>query len=234
MFISKNKIFLAFISLATSAIALFSWQKQLQPRVDQYFEDFTRMNSQIVFAASYYGKDNFLGRPVKAYKTNKCYLTKSAAQALLAVEAEAEKQNLNLKIFDCYRPQQAVADFVTWAKEPDDKALKAKYYPNIEKQDLIPLGYIADQSSHSRGSTVDLTLVDVQTKQELDMGSHFDLFDPLSHTINSQITKKQQANRLLLKSLMEKHRFKNFEKEWWHYTLVNEPYPDKYFDFVVK
>ena len=112
--------------------------------------------------------------------------------------------------------------------------MKSKYYPSIDKENLFRNGYLAEKSGHSRGSTLDLTIIDLESKQELDMGTGFDFFDPLSHTVNSRIGKSQQDNRIALKSVMERHGFKNLEEEWWHFTLQNEPYPDKYFNFKVK
>jgi zinc D-Ala-D-Ala dipeptidase len=112
--------------------------------------------------------------------------------------------------------------------------MKSKYYPSIEKKNLFKDGYIAAKSGHSRGSTLDLTIIDLESKQELDMGTGFDFFAPLSHTVNSHIRKSQQDNRTALKSVMERNGFKNLAEEWWHFTLRNEPYPDKYFDFKVE
>lgn len=177
----------------------------------------------------YFGSHNFLGRPVKGYRAPKCILTKPAAEALAKVQADLKPFALSLKVYDCYRPQMAVDDFVTWAKDLQDLKMKKEFYPKVDKTNLFRDGYIAEKSGHSRGSTVDLTLV-----PGLDMGTTYDYFDPLSHTANPEIGPMQKRNRLLLKSLMEKHGFKNLPEEWWHYTLVGEPYPDRFFAFEIE
>ncbi len=188
----------------------------------------------IILDVKYFGSENFLGTNVKGYKIPECFLTKEAARALKGVQEEVLQYGLALKIFDCYRPQRAVDHFVSWAEDFSDTKMKKVYYPLIHKKDLIPLGYIADKSGHSRGSTVDLTLVEVKNKKELDMGTPFDFFDSLSNTADSRVQSIPQRNRLLLKSLMENHGFVNYDKEWWHFTLKNEPFPLTYFDFPIE
>ncbi|SRR5581483_3661854 len=182
----------------------------------------------------YYTNENFVGSRIDGYDAPKCLLTREAAAALKNVQEELARNRRSLKIFDCYRPQQAVDRFIRWAKDLNDQKTKSKYYPSVDKEDLFKNGYLAEKSGHSRGSTLDLTIVDVESQQELDMGTEFDFFDPLSHTVNNRITKSQQDNRIALKSAMERNGFKNLEEEWWHFTLNNEPYPDKYFDFKVR
>jgi len=182
----------------------------------------------------YYTADNFVGLRIDGYDAPKCLLTREAAIALKNVQAELARNGQSLKIFDCYRPKQAVDHFMRWAKDLSDQKMKSKYYPSIDKENLFKNGYIAAKSGHSRGSTLDLTIIDLESNQELDMGTGFDFFDTLSHTVNSRIRKSQQDNRIALKSVMERNGFKNLEEEWWHFTLQNEPYPDKYFDFKVK
>jgi zinc D-Ala-D-Ala dipeptidase len=182
----------------------------------------------------YYTTDNFVGLRIDGYDTPKCFLTREAAVALKNVQEELARNGQSLKIFDCYRPQRAVDHFVRWGKDLSDQKMKSKYYPSIDKENLFRDGYIAAKSGHSRGSTLDLTIIDLESNQELDMGTDFDFFDPLSHTVNSRIRKSQQDNRIALKSVMERNGFKNLEEEWWHFTLKNEPYPDKYFDFKVE
>ena len=182
----------------------------------------------------YYTADNFVGLRIDGYDAAKCFLTRAAAVALKNVQEELARNGQSLKIFDCYRPKQAVDHFMRWAKDLSDQKMKSKYYPSIDKENLFRNGYLAEKSGHSRGSTLDLTIIDLESKQELDMGTGFDFFDPLSHTVNSRIGKSQQDNRIALKSVMERHGFKNLEEEWWHFTLQNEPYPDKYFNFKVK
>lgn len=176
--------------------------------------------------------NNFMGAVVNGYKSNAAIITKKAAEKLKEAADEFRAEGYVIKIYDAYRPQKAVDHFVRWAKTADQKN-KAAYYPDIAKKNLFPR-YIATKSGHSKGSTLDLTICDAQTKKELDMGSHFDYFGSKSHTMWNGATKEQRNNRLLLKRVMEKHGFINYANEWWHYTLKNEPYPHKYFDFDVK
>ena len=182
----------------------------------------------------YYTSHNFVGVRIDGYDAPGCILSNEAATALKNVQEELLHKQQSLKIFDCYRPQQAVDHFVRWAKDLDDLKMKPEFYPFVDKKYLFRDGYIAAKSGHSRGSTLDLTVIDMKSNRELDMGTPFDFFDPLSHTINDQITAEQQQNRITLKTVMEKHGFKNLAEEWWHYTLENEPYPDRYFNFRVR
>src|SRR5262244_4429854 len=179
----------------------------------------------------YYTTDNFVGSKIDGYDASKCFLTREAAVALKNVQEELVRNGQSLKIFDCYRPRRAVDHFMRWAKDLSDQKMKSKYYPSIDKENLSRDGYVAARSGGSRGSTLDLTIIDSESNQELDMGSDFDFFDPLSHAVNSRIRKSQQDNRIDLKSVMERNGFENLEEEWWHFTLKSEPYPDKYFDF---
>ena len=191
----------------------------------------------------YLGNDNFLGVKVDGYYENICYLSRPATQALKLAQEELIKSNegFSLKLYDCYRPQRAVDHFVRWAKLPivsdDDRAMKAKYYPNIDPKEKLFEGYIAKSSGHTRGSTIDVYLVkwNKVTKkfEDVDMGSIADLLDPLSHTVNPKMSTVQQTNRLKLKTLLEKYGFKNYAFEWWHYTYRPEAYPATYFDFTV-
>ncbi len=141
---------------------------------------------------------------------------------------------MGLKLFDAYRPQQAVNHFVRWAKVLNDTLMKQSYYPDVPKSELFKRGYIASKSGHSRGSTVDLTLIDLDTGNELDMGSPYDFFGVQSHPFYKKITDKQRKNRMLLRRVMLKNGFKPYENEWWHFTLRDEPFPNQYFDFPVK
>ena len=200
-------------------------------------EQFVVVNDEIpslVFDIRYYSNDNFLGTKVRGYEGAKCILTRPVSEALKKAQREVSEAGYALKIFDCYRPQQAVDHFVEWVRDADDQKMKAQYYPNEDKSQLIEKGYIADQSGHSRGSTLDLTLVENSSATELDMGTPFDYFDTLSNTDDPRISEQQKRNRLLLKSAMESYGFVNYDKEWWHYTLKNEPHPNTYFDFPVK
>lgn len=200
-------------------------------------DDFVVVNETIpsaMFKIRYYSDNNFLGTKVDGYEKPFCVLTKHASAALANVQRDVQQQGYTLKIFDCYRPQRAVDHFVRWVRDSGDQKTKAQYYPNEEKAQLIERGYIADRSGHSRGSTLDLTLAQTSDGAELDMGTPFDYFDTLSNTADPRITEKQKNNRSLLKTAMEKHGFVNYDKEWWHYTLRNEPHSDTYFDFPVK
>lgn len=189
---------------------------------------------EVQYDIRYAGKNNFLGRPVKGYQKAEAYFTKEAAAALKKVQAELNTKGLGLKVFDAYRPQRAVNDFIAWAKDLSDTINKRTFYPDVPKSELFKRGYIASRSGHSRGSTIDLTIIDLKTGKELDMGGPYDFFGEISHHHYTGITAAQQANRKLLRSVMEKHGFKPYDVEWWHYTLRNEPYPETYFDFVVK
>jgi zinc D-Ala-D-Ala dipeptidase len=206
----------------------------------------------------YAGADNFTGRPVHGYFAPECILTRNAATALARVQADLEKDGLGLKVYDCYRPQRSVSAFVTWAKNLTDEVMKHWLYPNVPKDKLFAWGYIAEKSGHSRGSTVDLTLIPLDSQQvlhfplpayrtgdctqenfhirdeSLPMGTAFDCFDELSHTDNPEISEKHAQNRQWLKSVMERHGFKNLPEEWWHYTLKEEPFPNRYFDFPIR
>lgn len=182
----------------------------------------------------YAGSNNFLGKPVEAYKNPVAILSKPATEALKKVQEELKQQGYKLKIFDAYRPQTAVNNFITWAKDPADTIAKNEFYPEVDKKDLFKLGYIASNSGHSRGSTVDLSIINAKTGEELDMGSSYDFFGEISHHSSTKITPQQKANRELLKNIMMKHNFQPYPEEWWHYTLRNEPNPDTYFDFPVE
>ena len=182
----------------------------------------------------YYSSFNFIGERIDGYEEPAALLTREAAQALKEASNEAMEQGFRLKVFDTYRPQKAVDHFVRWAKDPEDIRMKAFFYPELEKTEIIPQGYIAEHSGHSRGSTVDLTLFDMATQQDVDMGGTFDFFGELSHPDYSGVSEVQHANRMLLQKLMVKHGFRPLETEWWHFTLENEPWPDTYFTFSVR
>ena len=181
----------------------------------------------------YYSTYNFAGTRIDGYEEPVALLTKEAAAALKEVSDDVISQGYRLKIYDAYRPQKAVDHFVRWAADTDDVKMKEYFYPELEKDVLFPLGYIAEHSGHSRGSTVDLTLFDMKTEKEADMGGTFDYFGELSHPDYKGITDEQYANRMILRKAMMRHGFKPLEEEWWHFTLENEPYPDTYFTFPV-
>ncbi|MBZ9629250.1 M15 family metallopeptidase [Salegentibacter sp. LM13S] len=182
----------------------------------------------------YAGSNNFIGKPVNAYNKPVAILTKQATNALEKAQKDLMAEGYCFKIFDAYRPQTAVNHFIEWARNPSDTLTKQKFYPEVAKKDLFQLGYIATKSGHSRGSTVDLTIIDAQTGKEIDMGSGYDFFGDISHHSTDKITKEQKANRSLLKRIMIKNGFRPYPEEWWHYTLRNEPYPETYFDFPVQ
>lgn len=182
----------------------------------------------------YFADDNFVGNRIDGYEKPVSILTKDAAIALKAVQSELSAFGLGLQVYDAYRPQQAVDHFVRWARDLDDTRMKSRYYPDVAKQDLFRLGYIAAKSGHSRGSTVDLTIVSNDNFKALDMGTTWDHFGPESWPSYSKLTASQRANRMLLHNVMLKHGFKPLQEEWWHFTLANEPFPDTYFDFVVE
>jgi D-alanyl-D-alanine dipeptidase len=181
----------------------------------------------------YAGSHNFVGRPIDGYRAPRCLLTQSAANALAEVARDVATRGLVIKVFDCYRPTRAVADFVRWARDPRDQAAKAEFYPDLDKRTLFRDGYVASRSGHSRGSTVDLTLARTDGA-ELDMGTTFDFFSPRSWTAGSSVTAEQHANRMRLAAAMQRRGFRGYVKEWWHFTLRNEPFPDTYFDIPVQ
>ena len=181
----------------------------------------------------YYSTYNFIGERIPGYAEPCALMTKEAAQALLSVSAELAAKGLRLKIFDAYRPADAVRYFINWCADEQDQRMKPYFYPEIEKQDIFKNGFLADRSSHSRGSTVDLTLLDMSTGRELDMGSPFDLFSDISRTDSKLVTPQQHENRLLLQKAMLRGGFEPLDCEWWHFTLKDEPYPDTYFEFPV-
>ncbi|MCF6297727.1 MAG: M15 family metallopeptidase [Flavobacteriaceae bacterium] len=182
----------------------------------------------------YYGPNNFIGQPLKGYNAPKCILSKKAADALTKVQTELERIGFGLLIYDAYRPQQAVDNMISWSEDDSDTLMKEDFYPNIDKKDLFKEGYISKKSGHSRGSTVDLTIVSLKTRHILNMGSPYDLLDEKSSIDYPNITKNQRALRMLLRRRMEKHGFKSYDKEWWHFTLKNEPFPNTYFNFPVE
>ena len=187
----------------------------------------------IVQEIRYYSTYNFIGERIDGYEEPCALLTKEAARALKSVANEMAVRGLRLKIFDAYRPACAVKHFVLWGIEDQDIRMKPYFYPDLEKQELFIKGYIAKRSSHSRGSTVDLTLLDMQTGRELDMGSPFDFFGEVSHPYCKAITEEQYNNRMILQRAMVRNGFKPLDCEWWHFTLENEPYPNTYFEFPV-
>ena len=182
----------------------------------------------------YLSNNNFIGKPIDGYINDCVIVSKPTAKALKQIQEKLKKEGLSLKIFDAYRPQQAVDHFVRWAKVLNDTLMKKQYYPKVQKSQLFNLGYIASKSGHTRGSTVDLTIVDLKTGKELDMGSPYDFFGVRSHPFYRKISEKQKENRMLLRRIMLKNGFKPYDNEWWHFTLKEEPYPKTYFNFTVE
>lgn len=187
----------------------------------------------IIQEIRYYSTYNFIGERIDGYEEPCALLTKEAARALRSASNEMMVHGYRFKVFDAYRPARAVKHFVLWGIEDQDIRMKPYFYPDLQKQELFSKGYIATESSHSRGSTVDLTLLDMQTGKELDMGSPFDLFSEISHPDYRGVTDEQHENRMLLKRVMLRNGFAPIDCEWWHFTLEDEPYPDTYFDFPV-
>jgi D-alanyl-D-alanine dipeptidase len=210
---------------------LFSqWTFSQLPEGFVYVED---LIPSIKVELRYFGDHNFVGTPIDGYKRGVAILSEPAAKALKKVQEELAPYNLSIMIYDSYRPQRAVNHFIKWAKNLKDTLQKETFYPEVEKRHLFKEEYIASRSGHSRGSTLDITLVDATTCEPLDMGSPFDFFGKESWVSNTNLTAQQRANRMLLQTVMQKHGFRNYPKEWWHFTLRGEPYPKTYFDFTV-
>jgi D-alanyl-D-alanine dipeptidase len=199
------------------------------------FIDATTVVDGLLVDMRYFGADNFVGKRIDGYEAPRCLLTRPAALALAAVQRDLAPRGFGLKVYDCYRPTRAVAHFVRWARDLADVARKADYYPDIDKRNLFRLGYIAERSGHSRGSTVDITLVRrADGEGDPDMGTRFDYFSPRSWPSDISVGKPAQRNRALLAAAMARAGFQAYNKEWWHFTLRNEPFPARYFDFPVQ
>ncbi len=188
---------------------------------------------QIVQEIRYHSTYNFVGERIDGYEEPCALLAKEAARALKSASSEFNALGFRLKIFDAYRPVRAVRHFTLWAIDEQDIRMKPYFYPDLQKQELFDKGYIAKKSSHSRGAAVDLTLLDMQSGKEVDMGSPFDLFSPKSHPDCHDITDEQRNNRMTLQKIMAANGFLPLDCEWWHFTLKDEPYPDTYFEFPV-
>ena len=182
----------------------------------------------------YFTSNNFVGTPIDGYNSNKLILTIESTNALKLIHEALQEQNLCLKVYDGYRPQRAVNHFIKWARDLNDTINKQKFYPNVKKRNLFKAGYIASRSGHSRGSTLDLTIIDGNSGESLDMGSLYDFFGQESWVNYENITDKQKENRQLLQTFMLKFGFRNYPKEWWHFTLRGEPFRNTYFDFIVE
>lgn len=221
----KKMIYLLALSIS---MGVFS---QNLPKGFVYLQN---VDASIQTELRYLSTNNFIGKPIDGYINDCIIISKPTALALKKIQTKLKKDSLSLKIFDAYRPQQAVNHFVRWAKVINDTLMKKQYYPKVSKSQLFNLGYIASKSGHSRGSTVDVTLVNLKTGKELDMGSPYDFFGTRSHPFYRKISESQKENRMLLRRMMLKNGFKPYDNEWWHFTLKDEPYPKTYFNFPVK
>ncbi|MBS5451171.1 MAG: M15 family metallopeptidase [Coriobacteriia bacterium] len=181
----------------------------------------------------YFSTYNFLGRRVAGYEQPVALMTREAAEALRVASDEFVARDYRIKLFDTYRPQRAVNDFISWARDLDDVAMKPVFYPDVPKDELFERGYIAARSAHSRGSCADMTLLDMATGREVDMGSPFDFFGPISHADYADLSPEQLTNRALLRDVMVASGFEPYHEEWWHFTLADEPYPETHFDIPV-
>lgn len=218
-------IYIILLCLSTSA---FSQQ------LPQGFSYLNLIAPTIQSELRYCSHNNFMGVPAQGYKENVLIASTSAANALKKAQEDLLKEGFSLKIYDAYRPQDAVNHFVRWAKQPHDTLTKTDYYPKLHKRHLFKLGYISTKSGHSRGSSIDLTLVDLKTNKDLDMGSAYDFFGMSSHIGYPHLTEIQRKNRLRLRNIMIKYGFRPYKKEWWHFTLRNEPFPKTYFNFPIE
>ncbi|MBA8666950.1 M15 family metallopeptidase [Holosporaceae bacterium 'Namur'] len=210
------------------------FSKDFLPKGFVYLNDIDPSIEQYIMYAK---EDNFTGRIVKGYEKEVAICTYQAALALKMIQEELNKFGLGLKVYDIYRPAQACLDFYEWSQDVNDQKMKEKFYPHVDKKDFFELGYVAKYSGHSRGSAVDLTIITLEGKEELNMGTRVDFIDELSATQNPDISFEAKKNRLMLRSIMEKYGFENYSKEWWHYSLRNEPFqrkPEDHFDFPVK
>jgi D-alanyl-D-alanine dipeptidase len=217
--------FILFCSVTTAVASQISYDKT----------DFAPVYTVIDDAAydiRYYSSNNFTGNKINGYKAPVAYMTKESLKALSVAAADLRKQGYRLLIWDTYRPQKAVNNFVKWINDPNDPGDKT-FYPKLKKSDLMKGGYIASKSGHTRGSTIDLTIIK-KDGSFVDMGGTFDLFSEISHPNYEKLTAEQKKNRMILRTAMIKAGFKGISSEWWHYTLRNEPFPDTYFDFDVE
>ena len=253
----SNRLLKIAVAAAVSACLLTtvpSCRKTISPDQDSSgFVTLTSVVPDAILEIRYFGTYNFVGERIDGYLEPTALLTKEAAAALKEVSDDVRQQGYRLKIYDAYRPQRGVDHFVRWAADITDVRMKPYFYPDVDKKDLFDLEYIMEKSGHTRGSTVDLTLFSMDSEKEVDMGGTFDWFGPESHPdfcgdpqtgvysgdnssspTGKTISKEQFENRMILRRAMLSHGFKPLDSEWWHFTLVNEPYPDTYFKFPVK
>ena len=233
----RNYIFL--LALLFSILFLqTSCVKQVESTNQNYLQEgfvyITDIIPDVILEIRYYSTYNFIGDRIEGYLSPVAIISHEAALSLKQANDELREMGYALKVFDAFRPQTAVDHFVRWAEDENDIRTKQFFYPDINKDRLIPEGYIAARSGHSRGSTIDLTIIDMNTGKELDMGSPFDFFGLISHHDTALINEEQTQNRLILKNAMMKAGFRPYDEEWWHYTLEDEPFADTYFDFWVR
>lgn len=229
-----QRLFNRLVNLIFLILVSTSCQPKTQSTLKKGFVYLHDVIPNVVYDIRYYSTNNFVGKRVNGYKKPVAILSKPAADALKKVQEELNQQNMGLKVFDAYRPQKAVDHFVSWGKNELDTLTKSIYYPDIDKSTVFELGYVATKSGHTRGSTIDLTIIDQTANEELDMGSPWDLFGEISHHDSPLVNEKQTQNRNLLRNVMVKHGFVPYASEWWHYTLKDEPYPNTYFNFNVE
>ena len=222
------------LKYALAVVAAFGAQAVLAQERPAAFVDAAVVVPGLIAEMRYAGAHNFVGRPIDGYEAPRCLLTQAAAAALADVARDLAQRGLVLKVFDCYRPTRAVANFMRWARDLAAVAGKAEFYPEIDKRTLFRDGYIAPRSGHSRGSTVDLTLARGDDGHELDMGTPFDFFSLRSWAADASISRAAQANRAVLAAAMRRRGFRPYVQEWWHFTFRHEPFPETYFDFPVR
>jgi D-alanyl-D-alanine dipeptidase len=218
-------------TLATAIIAALGAHGVLAQERPAAFVDAATIVPGLIVEMRYAGSHNFVGRPIDGYEAPRCLLTQAAATALAEVARDIAQSGLTLKVFDCYRPVRAVANFMRWARDLGDVAGKREFYPDVDKSTLFRDGYISSHSGHSRGSTIDLTLA--RDGRELDMGTPFDFFSTRSWPGSADVSTEARADRALLATAMRRRGFRPYDREWWHFTLVHEPFPATYFDFPV-
>lgn len=185
----------------------------------------------LAFDLRYGGTHNFIGDVVAGYERPRAVISTPAARALARAQQALAPFGLGLLIYDAYRPQRAVDHFVRWSRDLSDQRQKREFYPHVDKAELFSRGYIAEKSGHSRGSTVDLTLISLADLAPLDLGSPYDLFDPISGPASAAVSASARAHRLLLRTVLIDQGFRPYEQEWWHFTFADEPFPETYFDF---
>ncbi|MDR2073993.1 MAG: M15 family metallopeptidase [Oscillospiraceae bacterium] len=231
---NKHKIKQCLARILIDFLFVFSFNITIAYALPEDFVYVTDIVQDVILEPRYFGTYNFVGERIDGYNEPKAILSEKAASALKSASDELKQRGYCIKVWDAYRPQTAVRHFLRWAEDTSDVRMKEYFYPNVDKSELFKLGCIAENSGHSRGSTVDLTILDMKTGKEVDMGTSFDYLGESSHHGTNLITKEQTANRNILKTAMENAGFTPYLYEWWHYTLKDEPHPKTYFDFPVE